>query len=52
MKKEYIQPEMDVTWLKMEAMLCVSGNGEDMKIDDPVDPWAAAVSMFDSTLIF
>lgn len=50
MKKEYIQPEMDVTWLSMEAMLCMSGEG--LEIDQPVDPWAAPISMFDSTLIF
>lgn len=40
MKKVYTQPEIDVIWLKMEAMICTSGTGEDLHLEDPQNPWA------------
>ena len=39
MKKVYTQPEIDVIWLKMEALICSSG--EDLHLEDPQNPWAA-----------
>lgn len=41
MKKTYLQPEAEVIWLKMEAIICTSGDAEDLTLDPGVDPWAA-----------
>ena len=41
MKKTYIQPETDVLRLKMETIICLSGDSEDLVVDPGVDPWAA-----------
>ena len=41
MKRTYLQPRVDTTWLGMEAMICMSGDSEDLKVDPGVDPWAA-----------
>lgn len=52
MKKNYLQPQVDITWLSMEAMICQSGQGEDLINDNPVNPWASPIMEFDNSLIF
>ena len=52
MKKTYLQPEADVIWLKMEAMICTSGEGEDLDIDTGVDPWASVMDFSDFPSLF
>lgn len=49
MKKTYLQPEVDITWLSMECLICSSG--EDLTVDDPANPFAAPLFTDFSSLL-
>lgn len=48
MKKSYIQPQVDVTWLSMEAVICMSG--ENLQ-PGSFDPWAAPTMAQDFSML-
>lgn len=44
-KRTYEEPSAQVLYLKLETLICASGNGEDIDIEDPVtDLWAVSIS--------
>lgn len=50
MKKSYIQPQVDVTWLSTEAVICLSGNGENLQ-PGTFDPWASPTMTQDFSML-
>ena len=45
-KSVYQRPEAEALPLAPEELLCTSGEGGDLIIDDPVNPWASAALYF------
>lgn len=41
-KRVYLRPDAEVLPLAPECIICTSGEGGDLIIDDPVSPWSAA----------
>lgn len=39
MKKTYMQPQSEESWLEPESLICLSGSSTDLTIDPAVDPW-------------
>ena len=44
-KRTYEEPSAQVLYLKLETLICVSGNTEGLTIDDPLNPWASVPSV-------
>ena len=40
-KHHYLRPDAEILPLAPESIICTSGEGGDLIIDDPVNPWSA-----------
>lgn len=51
MKKTYLQPKSDASSLYLEALICTSGDGENLVVDPAVDPWGTSSTLFDNSIL-